>query len=99
MEAHIPPADAERFINLFNQISFPMMRDDRFVDILKDVVTITPPEQVEARLKERLDPINSELDRQFKSVGDSVLAQVLYTALSDSQRFGYYRFDQAAVVA
>ena len=49
------------------------MRDDSLVDILKDVVTITPSEQVEARLKERLDTINSEVDRQFKSVGDSVL--------------------------
>jgi hypothetical protein len=86
MEAHIPPADAGRLINLFNRVSFPIMRDDCFVDVLKDVVTRTPLEQVEARLKERLDTINSELDRQFKSVGDSVLPQVLYTALSDSQR-------------
>jgi len=42
--------------------------------------------EVEARLKERLDTINSDLDRQFKSVGESVLAQVLYKALSYSQR-------------
>jgi hypothetical protein len=33
------------------------------MDILKDVVIITPSEQVEARLKERLNIINSELDR------------------------------------
>jgi hypothetical protein len=86
MEAHIPPADAERLISLFNRVSFPIMRDDCFVGVLKDVVANTPPEQVEAKLKERLDTINSELDRQFKSVGDSVLPQVLYTVLSDSQR-------------
>jgi hypothetical protein len=86
MEARISPTDAERLINQFNRVSFPIMRDDRFMDILKDVVIITPSEQVEARLKERLDTINSELDRQFKSVGDSVLAQVLDKALSDSQR-------------
>jgi hypothetical protein len=85
-EAHIPPTHAERLINQFNRVSFPIMRDDRFVDILKDVISITPSEQVEARLKERLDTINSELDRQFKSVADSVLAQVLYKAMSDSQR-------------
>jgi hypothetical protein len=82
----MPPADAERLINQFNRVSFPIMRDDRFVDILKEVVTITPSAQVKARLKKRLNTINSKLDRQFKSVGDSVLAQVLYKALSDSQR-------------
>lgn len=63
MEARISPTDAERLINQFNRVSFPIMRDDRFMDILKDVVTITPSEQVEARLKERLDTINLELDR------------------------------------
>jgi hypothetical protein len=86
MEAYIPPAYAEQLINQFNRVSFPIMRDDYFVDILKDVITTTPSEQVEARLKERLDTINSELDRQFKSVGDSILAQFLNKALSDSQR-------------
>ena len=48
MEAHIPPADAERLINQFNRVSFPIVRDDRLLDILKDVVTNTPSEQVEA---------------------------------------------------
>ena len=86
MEAHISPADAERLINKFNRVSFPIMRDDRFMDILKDIVTVTSSEQVDARLKERLEAINSELDRQFESVGDSVLARVLNKALSDSQR-------------
>ena len=58
VEAQIPPADAERLIHQFNRISFPIMRDDRFVDILKDVVATTPSEQGEARSKERLDTIN-----------------------------------------
>jgi hypothetical protein len=84
MEAYISPTDAERLINQFNRVSFPIIRNDRFIDILKDVVIITPSKQVKARLKKRLNTINSKLDRQFKSVRDSVLAQVLYKALSDS---------------
>jgi hypothetical protein len=86
MEAHISRADAERLINQFNRVSFPIMRDDCFADIVKDIVTTAPSDRVETSLKEQLHTINSELDRQLKSVGDSVLAQVLSRALSDSQQ-------------
>ena len=63
------------------------------MDILKDVVTITPSEQVEAKLKERLDTINSELDGRQRP-GPSLI--------QSSERFttvGYHGSDRAAVVA
>src|SRR2546423_207119 len=58
MEAHISPTDAERLINQFNRVSFPIMRDDYFADIVKDIVTTTASEHVETSLRQRLDTIN-----------------------------------------
>jgi hypothetical protein len=84
-DAHIHPEEIERLIIKHNRVSFPIMRDDCFVDITREVADITSSKSLEARLKKRLDIINSKTDRQFEGAGDSIHAQMLSKAIGESQ--------------